>query len=106
MPGDVSGQAQAFDHKSNEFQHDERRSLSDGRPLPDVELGDMTSRWLRLFRRERPGKQASSLFDPRRRRIGREEEGATSRLLASASAPRYIGDQAGGRVFLFFRTDN
>ncbi len=36
-------------------------------------------------------------------------EGTTSLLLARASTPyqeRFIGDQAGGRVFLFLRTDN
>ena len=36
-------------------------------------------------------------------------EGATSILLARASSPeqdRFIGDQAGGRVFLFLQTDD
>ena len=36
-------------------------------------------------------------------------DGATTLLLARASAPKqeaFIGDQAGGRVFLFLRTDD
>jgi catechol 2,3-dioxygenase-like lactoylglutathione lyase family enzyme len=37
------------------------------------------------------------------------DAGATSLLLARASTPdqaRFVGDQAGGRVFLFLRTDD